>query len=169
MALFMTAFYGCGVQTRYKVLSFFFDGVPNPEEKSRQLAADAAKAGQSAKETTQQKGSEHGPYASKQCNECHQRATNTLVLPIEELCFKCHALDMKKKYAHGPAASGGCRVCHVPHSSSYRFLLVSEPEKFCFYCHDEKMITRLEVHQGIDTGCTTCHDPHSSDNQHLLK
>jgi len=101
-----------------------------------------------------------------------QRATkntNKLLLPIEELCFKCHVLDIAKKYVHGPLASGGCRVCHYPHGSAYSFLLVAESKEFCLYCHDKASILKRDVHQGMTEQCTTCHEAHSSDIEFLIK
>jgi predicted CXXCH cytochrome family protein len=157
---------GCEARTRYRVLSFFFDGVPDPDK----VAALAAAAGKDAGEKKARPiYRSHGPYEAKMCEACHQRGTNTLSLPMEELCFKCHTLDIRKKYLHGPVAVGGCRVCHEPHGSGRLFLLVSEPQKFCFHCHDEKMVSGNEAHKGVDAPCTTCHDAHSSENRFLLK
>lgn len=157
---------GCEARTRYKVLSFFFDGVPDPD-KVAALATDRGKEAGGKAPRPLYRG--HGPYEARMCDACHLRATNTLSLPIEELCFKCHALDIRKKYLHGPVGVGGCRVCHEPHGSGRPFLLVSEPQKFCFYCHDEKMVSGNEVHKGVDAPCTACHDAHSSDSRFLLK
>jgi predicted CXXCH cytochrome family protein len=160
--------HGCAANTRYKVLSFFFDGVPSPEE----TAGEAGKAGKKNRaETASERPGylEHGPYAAKQCNGCHVRASNRLVLPIEELCFKCHSLDIRKRYLHGPLASGGCNVCHDPHGSMYPFLLVAESREFCLTCHDANSIAKRNVHKGDKAQCTKCHDAHSSDKMYLLK
>ena len=154
---------------RYKVLSFFFDGVPTPEEE-----AARAMAGNGKKRRERDTGLKgvyraHGPFAAKECSACHVKSSNQLILPIEQLCFKCHTMNISKKYVHGPLASGGCRICHLPHGSSYAFLLVSEPKDFCLYCHNKAAILRREVHQGTEEQCTTCHDAHSSDIEYLLK
>ena len=148
------------------MLSFFFDGVPDPD-KVAALAAQTAQEEEGKKAKPKFTG--HGPYEAKMCDSCHEKGTNTLVVPVEELCFRCHKLDIRKKYLHGPVAVGGCRICHEPHGSGRPYLLVSEPSKFCFYCHDEQMVSRNEAHKGADTSCTTCHDAHSSDAQFLLK
>ncbi|HSP05848.1 MAG TPA: cytochrome c3 family protein [Acidobacteriota bacterium] len=158
---------GCGTTTRYKVLNFFFDGVPNPSAPKvvpqRPGAAPVA-AAQVAVFTN------HGPYAAKLCEACHQRQTNALVLPKDELCYKCHELRLDKKYVHGPLASGGCLVCHDPHSSPYRYLLVSESSSFCVRCHDAGDVSRNPAHQGAaEQQCTDCHDAHMSDKQYLLR
>jgi predicted CXXCH cytochrome family protein len=157
-------FYGCAVKSRYEILSFFFDGVPSPEE--------AAGKGEKVKKEEEQKKTgyrEHGPYAAKACEGCHIRGSNNLVVPINELCFQCHTLDLKKKYLHGPLAGGGCKVCHEPHGSRYAFLLVAESREFCLYCHSKKDILRNPVHEGVQEQCTACHDAHGADNRYLLK
>jgi len=161
--------YGCApkTQAQYRVLSFLFDGVPNPEAiKAEQ--AEKGKRSDAVKEK-RSKFAEHGPFAAKQCNGCHQRGTNALVAPLEELCFRCHQLDLKKGWTHGPVASGGCRECHNPHSSGYPFLLLAKPSEFCYYCHDKKDVLRAAVHKDMTLECTACHDAHSADNRFLLK
>jgi len=170
LALFFLA--GCEGTSRYTVLSFFFDGVPTPEEEAARAMAGDGKKRRGKQDGELKKGiyREHGPYAAKDCSGCHVKNTNQLVLPIDQLCFKCHAMDIAKKYVHGPLASGGCRVCHLPHGSAYSFLLVSEPKEFCLHCHDKAATLKSEVHQGAqDQQCTTCHDAHSSDIEYLLK
>ena len=153
--------------TRYKTLSIFFDGVPNPEEealKSRNTKAGGGKERQAAATYRM-----HGPYAARLCSACHQIGTNALILPIEQLCFNCHVLQFDKKYVHGPVAAGGCKTCHDPHGSSFPALLVAEARVFCFKCHSEKDIAKNEVHKGVTEECTECHDAHSSDQVYLLR
>jgi predicted CXXCH cytochrome family protein len=155
---------GCETTTRYKVLSFFFDGVPNPELEKTSKGPDRTGVGAAAPQ-----GSMHGPYLAKQCGACHERGTNALVAPIGELCFRCHVIKMDKKWVHGPLASGGCRFCHVPHTSSNPFLLVSALANSCFSCHDEEAIKKGEHHKGTEMKCTYCHDAHMSDKKYMLK
>ncbi len=156
---------GCRATTRYEVLSFVFDGVPQPVNGS-DGTADSDNKPSTAK--VQRRHSKHGPYGAKMCNACHQKGTNTLLLKKEELCFKCHSFQPAKKQ-HGPLASGGCTVCHDPHRSSYEYLLVAEDREFCTYCHDPNDVYSRDVHQGIDSACTVCHNPHGSDNDFLLR
>jgi len=160
---------GCNTTKHYKTLSFFFDGVPEPgkappEPGSRDAGKQGARAPAAAPRYR-----EHGPYAAKQCDACHAKATNQLILPSKELCFQCHALDVRKKYLHGPLASGDCRACHEPHASTHPFLLASEPKEFCLHCHDGNSIAKSDVHKEMEAQCTTCHDAHSSDAPFLLK
>ena len=166
VALF--ALYGCSAETRYQTLSFFFDGVPQPEERiSDPLTGSMTKTGPKQAVPFRY----HGPYAAKLCWACHQQdGGNKLILPVEKLCLNCHDLNIQKKHIHGPVAAGGCRICHDPHGSGKAFLLVAEPSTFCFYCHDEAEIKTREVHKSAgSTQCTVCHNPHGSDNNFLLK
>jgi predicted CXXCH cytochrome family protein len=166
LALFLLC--SCDPMTRYKTLSIFFDGVPNPEEEA--LQARNVKAGGGRPKQAAATYKMHGPYAARLCSACHRVGTNVLVLPIEKLCFNCHVLQLDKKYVHGPVAAGGCKICHDPHGSSFPYLLVSEARNFCLRCHNEKDIAKNEAHQGVaGEECTDCHDAHSSDKAYLLK
>ncbi len=167
--LALLAIWGCSPETRYSVLSFFFDGVPQPgEEKSEGIAGRDRKSGARG---LQVRARNHGPYAAKMCYACHQSGGgNKLILPVEKLCLNCHTLDLQKRKVHGPVVSGGCRVCHNPHGTGRPFMLVSESTVFCFYCHEEAEVRSHETHQAAgDMQCTECHNPHASDNDYLLK
>jgi predicted CXXCH cytochrome family protein len=159
----------CDARTRHRTLTLFFDGVP--PAKTAPPAAPKSTAGPSEAPPARRLGyREHGPYAAKLCNACHDAtATNALVLPPAELCFQCHDLDRSARYIHGPVASGGCLVCHDPHSSRYGSLLVSDSDSFCFRCHDRAAIERIEGHAEAVANCTNCHDAHGSDTKYLLK
>ena len=159
---------GCSVTTRHKVLTLFFDGVPPLPDGAAQPQQPGAASGLAAG------GSiaihEHGPYAARLCGACHEAAaTNALVAPPDQLCFRCHTLPLDRKYIHGPIASGGCLVCHDPHRSPNAYLLVSASDSFCFHCHTQKSVRSIEGHESLEGGCTECHDAHASDQKYLLK
>jgi len=163
---------GCGESAaRYRVLSFFFDGVPNPEEvKAAEVKKEAAEGRKEAGGRTAATGYKHGPYAARLCDGCHMTgSSNRLAAPLEELCLRCHDFGPNKKWAHSPFESRDCTVCHDPHESKYKFLLVSDPAILCFNCHDEKAVMESEAHKGNDMQCTSCHDPHMSDEKYMLK
>ena len=160
---------GCNAASRYRVLSVFFDGVPVPTvvEPGAEKGAAAPMTAAAPRRVGYR---EHGPYAARLCNACHEAAaTNALVAPPDQLCFRCHELKLDKQYVHGPLASGGCLACHDPHSSQYRYLLVAESDDFCLRCHDKGAIAKNGAHAGIEAECTTCHDAHMSDKRYLLK
>ncbi len=155
---------------QYRILSFFFDGVPLSKKNKDTGKEGASTEAPGEKEAKLDEYKTHGPYAAKLCSGCHIPAEgNRLILPVEELCLNCHVLDLNKKKVHGPVVAGGCRVCHEPHGSPYRFYLVSDSKIFCFYCHDKKDIDKRDVHKSTDKGCTYCHNAHASDNKFLLR
>lgn len=161
---------GCSPETRYRTLSFFFDGVPLPGESGTDVTSGKEKKRQQKGIAVAARFGYHGPYAARMCEACHQRGGNKLIMPVESLCLHCHVLNIQKRHIHGPLASGGCRVCHEPHGSGKPYLLVSEPSKFCFHCHDEVEVNTREVHKSsVGTECTVCHNPHGSDSEFLLK
>lgn len=162
--LFLFLLCGCGEKARYPVVRFFFDGVPVPGE-----TKDEGKVEEKPEIHKAKIAVEHGPYAAKQCDGCHVAGSNMLVVPKDELCLRCHVLDIKKKNIHGPLASGGCKVCHRPHLSLYSYLLVSEPKEFCLYCHKAEDVLRNPVHKTMEAQCTACHYAHGSDKAYLLK
>jgi predicted CXXCH cytochrome family protein len=152
----------------YKILSFFIDGLPQPQkEKNASTESNAESTGSKGAVATYR---DHGPYAANLCDACHiQSGSNELIMPIEQLCQSCHVLNLKKKYVHGPVVAGGCRVCHDPHGSPYPYLLVSESKDFCYHCHSQLDIEKREVHKKATEACTFCHDAHASDNKYLLR
>jgi predicted CXXCH cytochrome family protein len=153
----------------YKTLKFFFDGVPEPKQKT-QAATPGAVHAQAEQGGPRFALYQHAPYAAKECDSCHDRnRTNSLIVPKDQLCYNCHDFPLDKKYVHGPLVSGGCLLCHNPHSSPNPFLLVSAPNVFCFNCHDRDAIPRDEPHTRTDVQCTFCHDAHMSVKKYLLK
>lgn len=157
---------GCDPAERYRVLSFVFDGVPPPA--APEAPKEEGPGGPSRRAGV--RFGDHGPFAAKYCQGCHEStANNALLLPREQLCFKCHDLKMDKRYVHGPLASGGCTACHNPHGSTFRYLLVSESDDFCLQCHERAAVLAGAAHAGVEEPCTTCHDAHMSDKQYLLK
>lgn len=155
---------GCGPAARHRVLTIFFDGVP---PSGGTVAPHAPSAPQRFAPSVS--FYEHGPFAAKMCQSCHEPQTNNLVAPATELCYNCHELRLTKAYVHGPLASGGCTVCHDPHSSPNRFLLVADSSTFCIRCHDAQEVAQNPAHQGVEKQCTECHDAHMSDKRYLLK
>ncbi len=172
---------GCSTAKHHRVLSFFFDGVPDPAA----AVVSATPEVEAAVGRRLVQPGEHGPYAAKLCDSCHDaQRTNALIVPAEQLCIRCHELGAAETYVHGPLASGGCMVCHDPHRSANRFLLVSASDGFCLKCHDRTTLSPVSGvggsagvagvtgdngHGGDAANCTDCHEAHMSDRKFLLR
>lgn len=168
---------GCSTQSGYKLLSVFFDGVPNPSEKPVQTKDTGVKNDSINKVAVAQNeinstDTYHPPYRDRQCESCHDKnVMGKLLKPQPALCYDCHE-DFSTKYntLHGPVASGYCSLCHNPHMSSAKKLLLREKQSLCIYCHDKKQVLKNKVHKEIkETACTECHNPHGGSNRTLLK
>lgn len=163
-------FVGCEPASRYAVLSTFFDGVPKPVAITNGPGNGDKANGSTVAQLRRAKFGEHGPYAARQCDACHaSTASNTFVAPRDQLCLRCHDLQLNKRYIHGPLASGGCISCHDPHSSKYEHLLVSDSGTFCLHCHNTVDIAKVSAHRETKAQCTSCHDPHMSDRKYLVR
>lgn len=164
----------CTAEEKHKTLTFFFDGVPDPNAKLAQ--SDSLKQKNNENDLKQYLKSDemhiHPPYGDKACENCHDvKSANKLNTQEPILCFQCHD-DFGKniKYIHGPAASGYCTQCHEPHQGKYNKLLIRTGQNVCYYCHEKKDVLKNEVHSGIEeTKCWDCHDPHGSNEKFFLK
>lgn len=168
LLLLLAVLAGCGAASRQKILEALFDGVP-PRVIEAPDEGQAIGAKRPAGKSQAPISWSHGPYAAKLCDACHESAaSNALVLPRDQICLKCHELQLTKKYVHGPVADGGCMICHDPHKSKYRYMLVSESSSFCLNCHEQQAVARNSAHDGVTEQCTNCHDAHMSDKKYLL-
>lgn len=164
----------CTSEKQYKVLSFFFDGVPNPKYKTTQVVP---------KDTTDEKAVvvastagrpemyQHKPYAEEKCKSCHEEGfSNALLKPVPDLCFTCHKdFDNQYKTLHGPVTAGACLMCHNPHESTLEKLAERPGQDLCLYCHDSGQVFKSRWHGQLgNKNCTECHNPHGGDNRGFL-
>ncbi len=176
MLLFLCA---CSVKKNYKVLSVFFDGVPNPEEKKKTAVAKAENGtpinstGKTGRpEVKEVIRSSHPDFAERECKECHNIArANLLKGKGRLLCFSCHdKSEFGGVYVHGPIAGGGCSTCHLPHESKYESLLKNTGDQMCLDCHTPGDLTKIEPHEEKEgRTCVQCHLPHTAGNRFFLK
>ncbi|MHC4063210.1 MAG: cytochrome c3 family protein [Planctomycetota bacterium] len=169
----------CSANTRYRVLSFFFDGVPRPgEAKPTGYAAPGTFVQQDAPDqpgrpvARRPKIYAHQPYRDNRCGGCHDSTTGQLFrLPEEGLCTTCHRdVPGQAVYVHGPVAVNACLFCHHHHSSTYPHLLLDDPAVICLRCHESEHIAAGEYHATIESrACTECHDAHGGSDRFFLK
>ncbi len=165
-AVIVSAVHGCSVEKNYALLSFFFDGVPNPNAMPV-LAASGDPAAMRASPTY----TVHPPYLENRCVECHGRAFSTSGVD-SGVCLKCHeGVRDAYAYMHGPVAFGACLMCHVPHESAYPALLKSEPIEVCGQCHGPGMLDseRVPEHADGSASCLDCHFGHGGGARYMLR
>lgn len=169
----------CSETTRYRVLTFFFDGVPTPgsgapaEPEGARAATPQPRLSQGAKAALRAPLFHvHPPYRAQRCGECHNRASGRLVRPVEAgLCQTCHQdKPGQAAYVHGPVAVNACLFCHHHHGSRHPKMLLEPLEDICFRCHDGADLTEGPHHAMLDgMACVECHNPHGGDDRFFLK
>ncbi|MBL8732668.1 MAG: hypothetical protein JNN13_09900 [Planctomycetes bacterium] len=179
----------CSATTRYQVLSFFFDGVPDPNApvSTEQLITPVPErfVYQPPQPDPATLPKMHRPYADRKCDACHKSSMDrkqrdptsfnvadaaALRMPVEQLCRSCHPLT-EQPYQHAPALMGECVRCHQPHASTNSHLLLTPKVRgLCVPCHTAEMMTSEAQHAGYaDRDCCECHDPHAADARAFLK
>jgi len=168
---------GCSPAERYRVLSVFFDGVPDPNKKEARPEIppgfDTTRQADSARtrKTQEPKFFFHEPYRARECGDCHSTTGgNRLVMEQPDLCYQCHD-DFSETYSHlhGPVAGGYCTGCHHPHMAEYPKMLKRKGQDLCLYCHEKSDVFANDVHDGIDdSDCTDCHDPHGGEDRFMI-
>lgn len=168
--ILLLCFSGCEKNTRYQVLSFFFTGVPTPEQIERQKKAAAAER--------QKKEKEKKPEFAAKKTEA----------PVRE---KATPDKARQLYSHTPYAGGRCSDCHGGASSFRGFrskgttptfskgggmpgVLIAPRRQLCIKCHeslnpDQVALSGLWLHTAAASGeCDACHDPHQSEHPGIL-
>jgi len=152
--------WSCSVREDYETLSFWFDGVPTPEQVEAQRLAEiereslllAQKAGQL---TSQQRAamltvrvkvvdaSTHEPVEEKKCTACHVMTGSDAASAAAGWMSDLPELKMPPEqlclgcherpvaaFTHGPASSGNCSICHQAHTSLHESLLRNGRQEF---------------------------------------
>ena len=162
-ALTAACWVGCSVERDYKILSFFFEGVPTPEA----LAAETTGTGLAAATNYVI----HRPFADDACLECHVSSVQIqLTRDDSRVCLKCHE-GVPTEYAvmHGPVASA-CLWCHNPHLSGHKHLLQQPSPDLCLQCHDEGLMSSpVPGHEDLNTDCLACHQGHGGPSRGFLR
>jgi predicted CXXCH cytochrome family protein len=170
---------GCGTpEQRYKTLSFFFDGVPDPVEQAR--LAEALKSGGSlaGRSVNGQPVMifTHKPYEQQQCYQCHTGGPGALFRPdvvdvTSSACLKCHQkVTTEFAVMHGPVAAVECLWCHTPHEADNKALLKEHSPGVCLQCHSRELLDpKPPQHMDADASCLDCHFGHGADRHGLLR
>jgi len=179
----------CSVADNYQLLSFFFDGVPNPKlEAERRRAAEEARR-KAEEERAKRLGRKvdraphflHTPFRQQRCDGCHLamkpqpgvprwlQGLGRLKAPKEELCKQCHEAP-EARYVHGPVAAIACSTCHHHHDSPYPYqLLAKDSGTLCAKCHTgDTFLTEKKHEEYKDEQCVDCHNPHASQHRYFL-
>lgn len=186
----------CSEHTRYNILTFFFTGVPSPEDEKRAQPKAHREATAAVEERDRSIRSSHNYFTSKKCGRCHQtsfsHSFNRTVqggmptvslrgegtadnprLPLKKICVSCHVnrsdifASTNKLWLHAPVTKGNCIFCHVPHQSRYPALLRDKAENLCIMCHSEGLIKLTKKHRELKD-CLKCHTPHLGRDKLLL-
>jgi predicted CXXCH cytochrome family protein len=155
--LLLALWAGCTVTPEnYKLLSTFFDGVPDPAMSGPSGNTGGADPRKSPTYTL------HRPFAEEKCEECH-RGGGHPSRDDSSICLNCHAaIPTEHPIMHGPVAAGACMWCHAPHESPHAHLLRDVDRKVCAQCHTPAMLTNTKVPEHSDgtSSCLTCHYGH---------
>jgi predicted CXXCH cytochrome family protein len=158
---------GCSVEKHYKLLSFFFDGVPDPA-----LVA----AGRTELERVRAAGGTiyaHEPYAQERCDECHRDSRGSMLIKVPPtVCGNCHTgVGEQHRFVHGPVAAGACLWCHAPHESTTKSLLRASAVQLCSQCHSQTLGTQrstIPEHSDPERNCLDCHYGHGGSDRFFL-
>lgn len=173
--------FSCSASKHYRLLSFFFDGVPSP--------ADTLAAPDDSLHVTDEmviaeernlitggpdslKRIYHYPYSERECNYCHaENSPAELTVPQPDLCYMCHDnFAGNFSYQHGPVSGGYCTMCHHPHSSTNSYLLIRRGNDLCRFCHTDDQKSTDDIHDGLeDEECLTCHNPHGGEDRYMIR
>jgi predicted CXXCH cytochrome family protein len=175
VALASISLVGCAPEKQYKVLSFFFDGVPVHD--TTIVVQNNTAASEDGDMVVNHNISKpeyftHKPYEEEKCNSCHESDfSNRLIKKTPELCYNCHDdFSSQFKSLHGPVNGGYCTECHNQHMSKYEKLLDRTGQDLCLSCHQKEQILKSNKHEKIGSrNCTECHNPHGGDNSGMLK
>mgnify|MGYP001560738352 FL=1 len=166
----------CSPTTRHRVLSFFFDGVPQPASAPATSGAvtpeSAAAVEPASGPTPVQRFFAHTPYRDNRCGGCHDFESGQLVRSVQDgLCLNCHSpIKASLRYVHGPVAVDDCTSCHHYHYASFPNLLLRNPTDTCLECHDRGDLGPGDHHATIGPqGCVACHHPHGGEDRFFLK
>lgn len=171
--ILIVIFSGCKVtENNYKTLSFFFDGVPDPNAPPTTGPSENGSilgTGGGGKVVA----FVHKPYAENKCDACHgstAKQYEDFQKPSPTICVTCHQKELNKfPIMHGPVAVGECLLCHAPHESSIPGMLNKPSPQVCVQCHIPELLPRNPPEHLSDQSCLDCHYAHGGDKHGFLR
>jgi predicted CXXCH cytochrome family protein len=173
--------FSCSASKHYRLLSFFFDGVPSPAD-TLATPGDTMNVTENLFITEERtlivsrpdslKTIYHYPYSESECSYCHvENSPAELTARQPDLCYMCHDdFANNYNYQHGPVSGGYCTMCHHPHSSTNTYLLIRRGNELCLFCHTDDQKGPDDIHEGLeDEECLSCHNPHGGDDNYLIR
>ncbi|MBL4699919.1 MAG: hypothetical protein JKX85_01550 [Phycisphaeraceae bacterium] len=165
----------CSPETRYETLSFFFDGVPDPNAPDL-LDGPSANARNGSPNARKLRVSVHKPYRDNDCNACHvgnMRSFESFTKISDIVCMNCHKqVTDAYRYMHGPVAIGACLMCHDPHEAAQPHLIKIPSPKVCLQCHQRESLGPPDIahlnNPNPEADCLSCHVGHGSSEHGLL-
>lgn len=158
---------GCTAERKYQWVSFFFDGVPDPNARSAQVDSTGNATPPRAAYV------EHQPFADRDCKACHASFNiATIGRADRNACIRCHEqVTTQYPVMHGPVAIGACLICHHPHESPYPHLLREPDVQLCVTCHDRQSMLgpNPPAHLDAQRSCLECHLGHGGLARNLLR
>jgi predicted CXXCH cytochrome family protein len=160
----------CKSSDRHRVLTFFFDGVPERGKDSVMIVESSLSILENEPDSILLPepdlfASNHEPYREKKCTSCHNpNDLGSLVSDEPGLCYTCHE-NYSEQFIklHGPVDAGFCSPCHLPHMSRHEHLQVAPGNDLCTPCHVPGGSVKPAAHRNIeDKHCISCHDPHGA-------
>ncbi len=165
----LLALTGCNPEEHYETLSFFFDGVPDPNAPPEALSNSPAAQ---ARRRLAIKYNFHEPYSEGNCQACHTSHEPAALMPDASVCVQCHGNKPEQfELMHGPVAVGDCMACHDPHQSTTVFMLRDPPRVMCVTCHamPDTLGPTPQAHTDPKRSCLDCHSGHGGDRTYFLK
>jgi predicted CXXCH cytochrome family protein len=156
---------GCSVERHYALLSFFFDGVPDP------LMLAASKDDLWRVKMAGGTVYAHKPWEEEQCSECHRSSRGRMLMTVQPtVCLNCHGgVTEQHAFMHGPTAAGACLWCHAPHESTHKSLLRASAVQICRQCHGDTLGSGIvEAHADPTRNCLDCHSGHGGRDRYFL-
>lgn len=157
---------GCGPD-RYRILSFFFDGVPDPN------APSGFEGRQVARAPSGRIVYGHQPFVDDQCDACHQNTDDIFARAQvrKDVCLDCHGSVMTQHaVVHGPVLHNVCTLCHAPHQALHEHLLRAAAPDICTQCHVASSLGSMPPpHLEPDSDCLSCHSGHGGPDRQFLK